>query len=163
LQPTEHRFQRGVYGQLELWQGKERVGSGAFILRTFPASHPNEYLSVRGWSADGDEIEFGMIRDLLEWAADDQIQITEALGRRYLMREIAAIHSLTLKFGFLDFEVQTASGRSKFSMRWTQSQAIDYGENGKLIIDTEENRYLVRDIELLSATDQEKFLQYVYW
>jgi ATP-binding cassette, subfamily B, bacterial len=48
-------------------------------------------------------------------------------------------------------------------MRWTQSQAIDYGENGKLIIDTEENRYLVRDIAKLSAADQEKFLQYVYW
>ena len=163
LQPTEHRFRRGGHGQLELWKADERLGSGAFILRTFPASHPTEYLSVRGWNADGDEIELGMIRDLTQWSEGNQAEIREALSRRYLMREITAINSLSLKFGFLDFDVQTTSGRSKFSMRWTQSQAIDYGENGKLIIDTEENRYLVNDIGILSAADQEKFLQYVYW
>lgn len=163
LQPQEHSFRRGGHGQLELWKGDERLGSGAFILRTFPASYPNEYLSVRGWNSDGDEIELGMIRELSQWSSDDQIEITEALSRRYLMREITAIHSVSLKFGFLDFEVQTPRGRATFSMRWTQSQAIDYGENGKLIIDTEENRYLVSDIGRLSPTDQEKFLQYVYW
>ncbi len=163
LQPTDHGFQRGAYGQLELWNGEEQLGSGVFILRTFPASYPNEYLSVRGWNVEGDEIELGMIRDVGQWSSNDQLEISEALSRRYLMREITAIHSLSLKFGFVDFEVQTASGRLKFSMRWTQSQAIDYGENGKLIIDTEENRYLVQDIANLSKTDQEKFLQYVYW
>jgi hypothetical protein len=163
LQPTEYRFRRGGHGQLELWQAEERLGSGAFILRTFPASHPNEYLSVRGWNVEGDEIELGMIRDLAQWCADDQIEISEALGRRYLMREVTAIHSLSLKFGFLDFDVQTATGRSTFSMRWTQSQAIDYGENGKLITDTEENRYLIQEVSNLSEADQEKFLQYVYW
>ncbi len=48
-------------------------------------------------------------------------------------------------------------------MRWTQSQAIDFGENGKLIIDTEENRYLIREFAALSTSDQERFLQFVYW
>jgi len=66
-------------------------------------------------------------------------------------------------FVFVDFDVMTSEGRAKFSMRWTQSQAIDFGENGKLITDTEENRYLIRDLGLLSRLDQEKFLQYVYW
>jgi hypothetical protein len=48
-------------------------------------------------------------------------------------------------------------------MRWTQSQAIDFGERGKLLMDTEENRYVVPDIEALTAADRERFLQYVYW
>ncbi len=163
LLPDQHSFRRGSHGQLELWQSEDRLGSGVFILRTFPASHPNEYLSVRGWNSDGDEIELGMIRDIAQWSDENRREISEALRRRYLMREISAIHSLNLKFGFLDFDVQTPEGRIKFSMRWTQSQAIDYGENGKLIIDTEENRYLVPDIHHLTPSDQEKFLQYVYW
>lgn len=48
-------------------------------------------------------------------------------------------------------------------MRWTASQAIDFGEDGKLIVDTEDNRYLVRSVEELAKTDREKFQQYVYW
>ena len=163
LDPLEYSFRRGGHGQLELWREEEKLGSGVFILRAFPASHPSEYLSVRGWNSEGDEIELGMIRDVAQWDEQNRTEIVEALNRRYLMREIQSIHSASLKFGFVDFEVQTNAGRSKFSMRWTQSQAIDFGENGKLLIDTEENRYLVRDIAALPPADQEKFLQYVYW
>ncbi len=55
----------------------------------------------------------------------------------------------------------TDKGPERFTMRWTQSQAIDFGENGKLIIDSEENRFLVRDVEALPERDRERFLQYV--
>jgi hypothetical protein len=48
-------------------------------------------------------------------------------------------------------------------MRWTQSQGQDFGEHGKLLIDTEENRFLVRDLREFSPAQQELFLQYVYW
>ena len=163
LSPNDHAFRRGEFGQLELWRDEEKLGSGIFILRTFPASHPSEYLSVRGWNSEGDEIELGMIRNLADWDSDGRAEISEALERRYLLREIESINTASLKFGFVDFDVQTNTGNAKFSMRWTQSQAIDFGENGKLIVDTEENRYLVRDIAALSPADQEKFLQYVYW
>ncbi len=40
----------------------------------------------------------------------NRVQIAEALERRYLMREIVSIDSVSLKFGFVDFEVQTTSG-----------------------------------------------------
>lgn len=163
LNPETHQFCRGPLSQLELWDEGKKLNGGVFITRTFPASHPLEYLSVRGWSTDGDEIELGMIRNLSDWSASDQIEINEALQRRYLLREITGLFSISLKYGFLDFDVQTTSGRTQFSMRWTQSQAIDFGENGKLIIDTEENRYLLRDLSQLTMTEQEKFQQYVYW
>jgi ATP-binding cassette, subfamily B, bacterial len=163
LDPTLCRFSRGPLSQLELWQGDSKIGSGVFIVRTFPASYPQEYLSVRGWDVDGDEIELGMIRELKDWPESEQRHIHEALQRRYLLREITGLYSIALKYGFLDFDVETTTGRTQFSMRWTQSQAIDFGENGKLIIDTEENRYLLSDINRLSAADQERFQQYVYW
>ena len=83
--------------------------------------------------------------------------------RRYLLRKIQKVTQVKLRLGFLEFDVVTDLGREVFSMRWTQSQAIDFGERGKLLMDTEENRYVVPDIEALPAADRERFLQYVYW
>lgn len=163
LDAGECHFARGIHDQLEVWKGEERIGSSAFVVRTFPASHPNEYLSVRGWSDGDEEVEIGMIRCLSEWATTSRALIEESMSRRYLLREILAIHSIELGHGFLDFDVDTDHGRYQFTMRWTQSQANDFGENGKLLIDTEENRYVIRDLNTLPARDHERFLQYVYW
>ena len=34
-------------------------------------------------------------------------------------------------------------------MRWTQSQAQDFGERGKVLLDVEDNRFLVPDTDAL--------------
>ncbi len=163
LMPSETRLALGHNHQIELWRNQSQVGAGVFIVQTFPAGHPNEYLSVRGLDSDGEEVEFGMIRDVREWSSDDQHAIRESLNRRYLMREIKRFNKIELKYGFLDFDVETEGGSYLFSMRWTSSQAVDFGEHGKLLIDTEENRYLLRDLRTLPSSQQELFLQYVYW
>jgi hypothetical protein len=48
-------------------------------------------------------------------------------------------------------------------MRWTQTQAQDFGARGKVLIDLEDNRYLVSDIELLPRRQRELFQRYIYW
>jgi hypothetical protein len=80
-----------------------------------------------------------------------------------LLRTIERVNQVKLRLGFLEFDVQTNFGIEKFVMRWTQSQAIDFGEAGKLLMDTEENRYIVKDLDSLPKPDRERFLQYVYW
>jgi hypothetical protein len=132
-------------------------------VRTFPASHPEEFLSVRGWNDAGDEIELGMIRRLADWPEADIAVLRTGLKRRSLVRTIQRVHDVRLGHGYLDFDVQTDVGRQKFTARWTQSQAIDFGKEGKMLIDTEENRYVVANVDELPKTDREKFLQYVYW
>jgi ATP-binding cassette, subfamily B, bacterial len=104
-----------------------------------------------------------MISDLSEWPADQRLVLVSLTQRRYLLREIRKVTSVKLKLGFLEFEVETNLGPEQFTMRWTASQAIEFGENGKLLIDTEDNRYIVPDIDALPAPDRERFLQYVYW
>lgn len=163
LDPKQHRFQIGSYDELELWLDDERLANGLFVVRTFPASQPDKYLSIRGWNEAGDEIEVGMLRDLNEWCDDSAAALLQTIERRYLLREIRRIHDIDLKAGYLDFDVETDAGREKFAVRWTQSQAIDFGDEGKLLIDTEENRYLVRDVSKLPKAQSEKFMQYVYW
>ena len=163
LMPGRHTFAIGPHDRIELAEAGRRLAAGLFIVRTFPASHPEEFLSVRGWNDAGDEIELGMIRRLADWPEADIAVLRTGLKRRSLVRTIQRVHDVRLGHGYLDFDVQTDVGRQKFTARWTQSQAIDFGKEGKMLIDTEENRYVVANVDELPKTDREKFLQYVYW
>jgi ATP-binding cassette, subfamily B, bacterial len=163
LEPSKVIFRASEHRQLECWTGSECLGKSVFAVRAFPASYPDEFISVRGLDADGEEIELGIIRDLRVWPLDDQVRVRKSLDRRYLLREITHFYSIHLQYGYLDFDVDTTDGRVQFSLRWTQSQATDFGEAGKLLIDTEENRYLVRDVGKMGDAQQELFLQYIYW
>jgi ABC-type multidrug transport system ATPase subunit len=158
-----HRFVIGPHDRIELEENGSRIAAGLFIVRTFPATRPEDYLSVRGWNETGDEIEVGMIRCLADWPEVDQAVVRTGLKRRSLVRAIGQVHDVKLAHGYLDFDVETDVGRQKFTTRWTQSQAIDFGSDGKMLIDTEENRYVVPSLEALPKPDRERFLQYVYW
>lgn len=134
-----------------------------FLIRAFPASHPEQFVSVRTWDENGDDTELGMLHSLSDWPTEADAAIRAALERRYLLRKITRIHSIKLSFGFLEFDVETTSGRQQFTARWTQSKATNFGKRGKLMTDTEDNQYVVADVEELSPRDREIFLQYVYW
>ncbi|MEZ6125597.1 MAG: DUF1854 domain-containing protein [Planctomycetaceae bacterium] len=137
--------------------------SQGFVVYTFPATRPDEFLSVRTWDENGDETEVGMIRSLTDWPEDVQALIRASLDRRYMLRKIQAIHRMKLAFGYLDCDVTTHRGREQFTMRWSQSHAIDFGDDGKLICDTEDNRYVVADIDALPERDRILFRQHIYW
>jgi hypothetical protein len=163
LEPLRHRFVVGAHGRIELWAGDERLAAGVFVVPTFPASRPEEYLSVRGWDDDGEERELGLVRGLTDWPAADREIVGQAMARRTLVGTIRRIHDVRLAHGYLDFDVETSVGRAGFTTRWTQSQAVDFGEDGKLLIDAEDNRWVVPDLAALPKADREKFERYVYW
>ena len=48
-------------------------------------------------------------------------------------------------------------------MRNSHGQAQDYGDDGKLLIDVDDNRYLVADVDALPRRQQVLFRRYVYW
>ena len=163
LDPETHTFRIGPHERVELWKGADRVAAGIFIVRTFPATHPEGYLSIRGWSESGDEIELGMLHTLADWPAASQAVVRTAVGRRSLVRIISRVYDVKLGHGYLDFDVETDVGRRSFTMRWTGSQAVDFGPGGKMLLDTEENRFVVPDVAGLPRADQDTFLHYVYW
>jgi len=163
LDPATHRFVIGPHERIELQAVDGAGAAGVFVVAAFPASHPEEFLSVRGWNDDGEEIELGMIRQLADWAAPDRAVVREALLRRALVRRIERVHDVRLIHGYLDFDVETDVGRRTFTTRWTQSQVTDFGSDGKMLVDTEENRWVVPRVDALPPADREKFLHYVYW
>lgn len=163
LVPLQAQFRTGDHDRIELWIDGARHASSVFIVRTFPATRPEEFLSVRTWNEHGEEIECGIIRSLHDWPEHDRTQIESLLERRYLLRKIRRVHRSHLASGYLSIDVETIHGPEQITMRWTQSQAIDYGDHGKLLIDTRENRYLIENVEQLPPDDRERFLQYIYW
>jgi ATP-binding cassette subfamily B protein len=163
LEPARHHFAIGPQERIEMESSEAATASGIFIIRTFPATHPDEYLSIRGWDEHGDEVELGMIRRLADWPDADQGVIRTALQRRSLIREVRRVHDVRLVHGYLDFDVESDVGRRQFTARWTQGQAFDFGTGGKMLVDTDENRWVVPRIDDLPAADRERFLQYVYW
>jgi len=163
LEPGRHRFVVGDHGRIEMESVDGPAARGVFVLRTFPASHPESYLSVRGWEEDGEEVELGMIRTLADWDEAGRTIVLEALRRSALVRRIDRVHAVRLAHGYLDFDVETDVGRRGFTTRWTQSQAVDFGDEGKLLLDTEENRWVIPRVDALPKADRERFLQYVYW
>jgi hypothetical protein len=59
--------------------------------------------------------------------------------------------------------VQTDRGPAAFTMRNSHSQAQDYGLRGKLLLDVDDNRYLVENLDALPRRQQVLFRRYVYW
>jgi ATP-binding cassette subfamily B protein len=168
LVPSTHKLMSGTHGELLLQEPGEEQSEPkppqiAFVVACLPASHPEHYLSIRGWDEKGDETEFGLIRDLAEWQPEAQAAVRRSLARRYLLKMVERIHAIESAHGYLEFDVTTQKGREKFAMRWSQSQAQDFGRRGKIISDTEDNRFVVPDVEALPRNDRQKFLQFIYW
>jgi ABC-type multidrug transport system ATPase subunit len=162
LQPETARFGLGEYGTLELRVGDEKH-TGLFAVRALPASRPDEFISVRYADADGEEHEVGLIRDLRQWPDSARKLIEEALSRRYFIQTVTAVEAIDLRYGLLTFRVQTDRGPAEFTMRNSHSHAQDYGENGKLLIDVDDNRFLVADVDALPRRQQSLFRRYIYW
>jgi ATP-binding cassette subfamily B protein len=171
LEAAEHRFAVGVHDRIELLERSSvdegapprRLAAGVFIVPCFPATLPEEYLSVRTWDQQGDEVELGLIRRLADWPEAEATIVRTAVGRRSLVRPVRRVRQTTLARGYLALDVETDDGPARFSIRWTPSQAVDFGEDGKMLIDTDENRWCVPSVALLQPADRERFLRYVYW
>jgi ATP-binding cassette, subfamily B, bacterial len=152
------------HGRMKVRTEDGEIYVGAFALRAFPASMPDRFISLRCADADGKEHEIGIISDLSQWPDHSQKMIRDALERRYRMREIERIHRIEEKQNHLYWQVDVKGmGRTSFVTRWQQNSAIDFGENGKLFSDLEDNLYLLRDQSKLSSRERSLYSRYVFW
>ena len=136
---------------------------GVFAVNLFPATNPNDYISLRIWDREGREVEIGILRRIDEWEMEAQIMVRAALERRYWLQTVTGVDSIKMEMGHLTLDVRTLHGPRKFTMRWSQAQVQDFGESGKVLLDLDDNRFLVPDVEALPPKEQELFLRYVYW
>src|SRR4051812_32483359 len=62
---------------------REKTYRGVFAVNLFPATNPDDYVSLRVWDRDGNEQEIGILRHLSDWPMEAQILVRAALERRY--------------------------------------------------------------------------------
>ncbi len=163
LTPESANIHLGNHDTLHVTVKDDRIYGGVFAVLAFPATRPNEYVSLRHSDSEGREHEVGIVREPSLWPEEVRCLLKEALARRYFIHVITEIEGIELKFGYLIFKVRTNRGAEQFMMRWNQSQAQDHGQSGKILTDVDENRYLIPDVDALPRRQQILFRRFVYW
>ncbi len=127
------------------------------IVRLFPLSDPQQYLSVRS----GDNKEIGIITDAAQMDADSRALVAEELMRRYVVPAIRRVISVKERFGTVDWTVETDRGTRTFTTRNLRENVAQPSPNRYLMSDVDGNRYDVHDITTLDAASQSFLLRYV--
>lgn len=163
LTPDVARIHLGNLRTLHVTVREERIYGGVYAVRALPIRYPRKYISLRFVDYDKREVEVGLIRDLDEWPKEAQELVRQALLKRYFVHVIKAIRNIETFPGYFNFDVETDRGPMQFMMRWQSDRAQDYGPSGKMLLDTEENRYLIPDVNALPEEDRRLFLRHIYW
>jgi ATP-binding cassette subfamily B protein len=163
LEPGIANIHLGSHNSLHVTVRNERIYQGVFALRCMPVRHPEKYLSLRWINQENREQEVGLIRDVAQWPAEAQTLLREAMQRRYLVQVIHDIESIRRQHGFIFFEATTDHGPAEFVIRWAYESASDFGTGGKILLDVDENRYVVPEVAALPEAARKLFERYIYW
>ena len=150
------RFHRSAGGLLAMTHKKpsgdheyERV----IVLRSFPISDPDSFLSVREPKAGRTEI--GMIRSISDLDEESELLVREELSRRYFIPKIEKIHSFRRR-GAVYVDAETDHGRRLILLRDDVS-GIRILEDGRVFMtDLEGNCYEIPDPKALDKSSYKK-------
>jgi hypothetical protein len=163
LTPETATIFEGTFSLMHCAVKGDTLYRGVFAVLMFPISNPERYISLRYTDDKDKEQEIGVIEDLAVFPKEAQQVVRNSLVKHYYERVIQRIFDVEYKFGLLFFDVETGLGRSQFVMPWRGDRAEDYGANGKVLLDSFDNRYIIPDLSALPAADRRAFTNYIYW
>jgi hypothetical protein len=163
LTPETTTVFRGTFSLLHCVVKGDDLYRGVFAVMLFPISHPDRFVSLR-YTDVADKIrEIGVIEDLSEFAPDQQELIRASLAKHYYENIITRVYSVQCEYGLLFFDVETQQGRTQFMMPWRYDRAEDYGASGKVLLDANDNRFIIPDVSGLPPAERQRFTNYIYW
>ena len=139
LTPENATFTRSGGGLVSLSiindKGEPESFERVVILRSFPVTNPDEFLSVREPDSkkQGRGKEIGMIRRMTDFDEETRKLFAEELDRRYFTPEIKKINSVKDKFGYLYWDVVTTAGNVTFVLNNPFSN-VRVLEDGRILI-----------------------------
>lgn len=163
LTPDMCRIYIGTHKALHLTINDEWTYGGVYAAYAFPVAHPNKYISLLQSVGDSTDVEVGMIWDLADFPAEQAELVRVSLAQRYFIHRITKINEIGWKYNLILLDVETDKGRCQFYMRWKSHRAVDYGHRGKVLIDVNDNRYLIPDLDALSPKERSDFTRIIYW
>lgn len=156
LEGESVRFSRSAGGLLSLThmteEGEVRYDR-VIVLRAFPLTAPEEYLSVREPTEGKREI--GMLRRLRDLDEESERLVSEELEKRYYVPKITRIHSLHRRRAvFIDAD--TDLGRRRITLS-DGVNAVRPLEDGRLLFnDVEGNTFEIPDPRALDKASYRK-------
>lgn len=128
----------------------------------FPVSQEQRYLSVRDANGE-DQPELGVIEDWTVLGERDRQTVAEELGLYYFVPAIQRIAEIKDELGFLYWTVETDKGPKEFVMRNNVIRhAREVSAGHWLLIDVNEARYEIADIDQLDRHSQKLVRRYLY-
>ena len=162
LTPANCRFFRSKGGLVSMElnaEGKEpEFFERVVILRAFPITNPDEFLSVREPDSKkkGRGKEIGMIRRMSDFDEASTMLFLEELDRRYFSPVLTRILSVKEKFGYAYWEAETSAGNVTFVMNNPFSN-IRVLEDGRMFIsDIDGNSFVIPDPKKLDPASYRK-------
>lgn len=123
---------RGGLLSLTLRVGEEEVVyDRVAVLRAFPLTAPNEFLSVR--LPNDMQNEIGMIEKLSDLSGESRALVEEELQRRYMIPKITKISSLRRRGGLLRFAVESDLGKRVLTVR-DEASSVRIMEDGRMLL-----------------------------
>ncbi len=149
LTPENAHFSRSEGGLISLTLNTPEKGEEFFervvIVRSFPITDPDEYISIREpdtrTRGRGDEI--GLIENINSFDKDTVALLCEELDRRYFVPEIKHIYSMKEKYGYYYTEALTSAGRITFVLNNPTNNIRTLEDNRVLITDTDGNCFCI--------------------
>ena len=167
LTPDNCRFYRSEGGlismELTLPEKEAEQFERIVVLRSFPISNPDEYISIREPSTRrrGNGAEIGLIRDIRDFDEATVKLLNEELDRRYFTPELIKIYSLKEKFGYLYCEAETSAGRITFVLNNPYSNFRTLEDHRVLISDIDGNAFMIKDPENFDKASLKKIEIYL--
>ncbi len=144
-------------------EGEPESFERVVIIRAFPVTNPNEFLSVREPDSkrQGRGKEIGMIRRISDFDEATVALLSEELDRRYFTPAILKINSVKDKFGYLYFDVITTSGNVTFVLNNPFSNIRILEDKRIFINDIDGNVFEIRDPSALDSASLKKIEIYL--
>ena len=163
LKPENTKIFIGRLGSVHCVVDNETAYANIFFLLTFPVHLPDKLISVCNTDDEGRDEEIGIIENIQIFPAEIQKIVKNRLKRHYFEQIITRIFDIKLEYGLLFLQVETTNGRQNLSMHWRRGKALEYGQNGKVLLDTFENRYIIPNLDDLPTKDYNRLTRYIYW
>ncbi|MCG3180290.1 MAG: hypothetical protein BIFFINMI_02649 [Phycisphaerae bacterium] len=130
---------------------------GVRVGKMFALTEPDRYVSF--CTSDGEEI--GLLREPAELAEDSRELLRRHLRRQYFVPVITGVREIREFWMDQTWTVLTDRGPRQFTLQGRE--AIRFlGKGAMLLIDTDDNRYLIEDSRKLDAASRKWIDSYVW-
>ncbi len=124
------------------------------VVRMFPFSDPDQYISIR--TPDEHSKEIGIIEHMKQVSKETAEMLREQLALRYFTPIITKIINIKDEYGYAYFDVVTDRGACRFTINMGGHSVVHLSETRILISDIDENRFEIPDVTKLTTKELKK-------